>query len=64
MKLFKATKMSAADIGCLKWSCILFGMVLGAYLSEFTLRYVWVFIVTALILAVKPIITYFKYDDN
>ncbi len=60
MNLFRDKKYSFIDIGLIKWSCILFGMVLGAYLSEFTLRYLWLFIIVAVILAVKPIVTYFK----
>ena len=60
MKLFRDKKYSVIDIGLIKWSCILFGMILGAYLSEFTLRYIWLFIIAAVILAIKPIVTYFK----
>lgn len=60
MDLFKDKNYSAIDIGLIKWSCILFGMVVGAYLSDFTLRYVWLFIMVAVILAVKPVVTYFK----
>lgn len=60
MKLFKDKKYSVMDIGLIKWSCILFGMVLGAYLADFVLGYSWLFIIVALVLAVKPIVAYFK----
>jgi len=60
MNLFRDQKYSVIDIGLIKWSCILFGMVIGAYFSEFTLRYVWLFIIVALVLAIKPVVTYFK----
>jgi len=60
MNLFKDKKYSVVDIGLIKWSMILFGMVLGAYLSDFTLKYVWLFILVAAILAIKPVVTYFK----
>jgi hypothetical protein len=59
MKLFKDKKYSVLDIGLIKWSCILFGMVFGAYLADFVLGYMWLFIVVALLLAIKPIISYF-----
>ncbi len=60
MNLFRDRKYSVIDIGLIKWSCILFGMVVGAYLSDFTLRYVWLIIIVAVILAIKPVFTYFK----
>ncbi len=59
MKLFKDKKYSVIDIGLIKWSCILIGMVLGAYLADFVLGYIWLFILVALLLAIKPIISYF-----
>ena len=60
MQLFKDKKYSVIDIGLIKWSCILFGMVLGAYLADFVLDYVWLFIIVAFVLAIKPIVAYFK----
>jgi hypothetical protein len=60
MKLFKDKKYSVLDIGLIKWSCILIGMVLGAYLADFVLVYVWLFIIVAFSLAIKPIVAYFK----
>jgi hypothetical protein len=60
VNLFGDRHYSVIDLGLIKWSCILFGMVLGAYLSEFTLRYVWFFIIIAVILAIKPVVAYFK----
>ncbi len=60
MNLFRDKKYSVLDIGLIKWSCILFGMVVGAYFSGFILRYVWLFIIVAVILAIKPVVTYFK----
>ena len=60
MKLFKDKKYSVIDIGLIKWSCILFGMVLGAYFADYVLGYVWLFIIVAFILAIKPVVTYFR----
>ncbi|MGM0653168.1 MAG: hypothetical protein ACQES4_10385 [Bacillota bacterium] len=62
MKLFKDKKYSVIDIGLIKWSCILIGMVLGAYFADFVLGYVWLLIIVAFILAIKPIVAYFKED--
>jgi len=60
INLFRDKKYSVIDIGLIKWSCILFGMVLGAYLSGFILNYVWLFVIVAVILAIKPLVSYFK----
>ena len=59
MRLIKSKVWSPADIGCLKWSCLLCGMIAGAYLPEFTRRHVWWFATAAALLGVKPVISYF-----
>jgi len=64
MKLFRTKVWSILDIGCLKWSCLFFGMIIGAYLSEFTKRYVWVLLIAAILLAIKPVISYFGKDSQ
>ncbi len=64
MKLFKAKGWSVVDIGLLKWCCILIGMIVGAYLSDFTKRYVWVIAVAALLVGIKPTISYFRNDNE
>ena len=60
MKLFRSKVWSVVDIGCLKWSCIFLGMILGAFLSEFTRRFVWLFAIAVVLLAIKPVISYFR----
>lgn len=60
VNLFGDRQYSVIEVGLIKWSCILFGMVAGAYLADFVLRYVWLFVIVAVLLAVKPIISYFK----
>jgi hypothetical protein len=62
MKLLRTKAWSVIDIGCLKWCCIFFGMIAGAYLSEFVKRYVWLFAVAAVLLAIKPALNYFGND--
>lgn len=63
MKLFKAKVWSVVDIGLLKWCCILIGMIAGSYLADFTRRYLWGIAVAALLLGIKPTISYFRNDD-
>ena len=60
MKLLRSKVWSPLDIGCLKWSCIFFGMIVGAYFSEFTKQYIWLFAVAVILLAIKPLVAYFK----
>ena len=60
MKLFRSKVWAPFDIVCLKWSCILFGMVAGAYLTDFVTRHVWIFFAVAFLLAIKPSISYFR----
>jgi hypothetical protein len=64
MKLFRTKVWRWLDIGFLKWSSILIGMIAGAYLSEFVRQYVWVFALVALLLAVRPAVRYFGDDEG
>jgi hypothetical protein len=61
MRLFRTKTWDWLDIALLKWSCILFGMIAGAFLSEFVMLNVWVFLGIAWLLAIKPAIAYFKH---
>jgi len=63
MKLYKNKVWTVLDIGLLKWSCILFGMLLGSYMSAFVRRHLWILTIIALLLAVKPSIDYFSDDE-
>jgi hypothetical protein len=60
MKLLRTKIWSWWDIGILKLSMLLFGMILGAYFHNFVMQYVWVIIIAAVLLAIRPTITYFK----
>ena len=60
MKLFRSKVWAPVDVACLKWSSILFGMIVGAYLAEFTKRYVWLFVGAVVLLAIRPIVSYFR----
>ena len=60
MKPFRATVWSVLDLGLLKWCCLLLGMIAGAYLADFTRRHVWVIAVVAVLLGIKPAVSYFR----
>lgn len=63
MKLFRTKIWHVLDIGLLKWSCILIGMIIGSYLSCFVKRHVWIFTIAAILLATKPAISYFTDEE-
>lgn len=60
MRLLRTKTWEWVDIALLKWCCILFGMVAGAYFADFVMRYVWGFLGVAWLLAIKPAINYFR----
>jgi hypothetical protein len=64
MKLFRTKVWSVLDIGLLKWSCILIGMIIGSYLTAFTKRHVKLFVIAAILLAINPAISYFRGDEG
>jgi len=64
MRLFRTKVWSVLDIGLLKWSCILIGMIVGSYLAAFTKRHVWIFFIAAILLAIKPATFYFRGNEE
>jgi hypothetical protein len=60
MKLFRTKVWSWLDIGLLKWSVLLFGMVAGAYFADFVRQFVWIFLGAAIFLAIRPSLNYFS----
>ena len=63
MTLFRSKVWSPLDIVCLKWSCIFLGMIVGAYLSSFVKEYALVFMIPAILLGLKPAVSYFGTDE-
>ena len=51
----KMEKLTIWDIACVKWSSILFGIIIGAYIADFTKQYLWYFIILAVLIVIKPI---------
>ena len=60
MRFLKSRTWSVAEIACLKWSSILFGALVGAYISDLVKTYVWLFVVSIIVLAIKPLTGYFR----
>jgi hypothetical protein len=63
MNFLKSRTWTAGEIVCLKWSSILAGAVIGAYISELVKTYVWLFVLSIVILAIKPVSGYFKEQE-
>jgi hypothetical protein len=64
MRLFRTKVWSVLDIGLLKWSCILIGMIAGSYLAAFTKRHVRLFVIAFILLVIKPAISYFHDEER
>lgn len=60
MKLLRTKIWDWYDIGLLKGSVLLFGMIAGAYFHDFVMQYVWVILIAAVLLAIRPTIAYYK----
>jgi hypothetical protein len=60
MKLLRTKIWNWWDAWLLKWSAFLFGIAAGAYFHEILIQYVWVILIVAVLLAVRPTIAYFK----
>lgn len=53
-------KLDVWDMGCIKWSSIFFGIIIGAYIADFAKQYLWLFIVLVVLLAIRPLYRCFK----
>jgi len=60
MRLFRTKIWHWRDIWLLKWCCLLFGMIAGAYMRDIVLQYVWIIFAAAVILMIRPAMVYFK----
>ena len=60
MELFRTKEWTVLDIGLLKWASIFFGMILGAFFSGFVRHNIWYFILLVVILAIKPLVSYWR----
>jgi hypothetical protein len=60
MKLLRTKIWSWWDVWLLKWCSFLFGIAVGAYFHAYVLPYVWVIILAAILLAIRPAIAYWR----
>jgi len=63
MKLLKTQIWSWRDIWILKWCAFMFGIIAGAYLSDFVKQYLWIFVIAAVILTIRPAVKYFGNSE-
>ena len=62
MHILKRKVWSPFDIMFLKWCCVFFGMIVGAYASGFVKQYVWVFALLVIVFAIRPVYSYWFKD--
>jgi hypothetical protein len=60
MNFLRSRTWTAGEIVCLKWGSILFGAVVGAYGADLVKQYVWLFLISIAIVAIKPVSGYFR----
>jgi hypothetical protein len=60
MKLLRTKIWTWSDVGLLKGSVLLLGMIAGAYLHDFVMQHVLVILIAAVLLAIRPTIAYYK----
>jgi hypothetical protein len=60
MKLLRTKIWNWWDVWLLKWCSFLFGIAVGVYFHAYVLPYVWVIILAAILLAIRPAIAYWK----
>ena len=60
MKLLRTKIWNWRDTSILKWSCFFFGIAAGAYFHACLVQYVWIVLIAAVFLAIRPAIAYFK----
>ena len=58
MGIFKTKTWSAFDLMLIKWSAAFFGMIIGAYVSNFVKQYLWLFIILVIVLGLRPLYSY------
>ena len=51
----KVKKLGILDIQLIKLSALCFGLTIGAYFSTWILPYWWVFIILAIVAAIRPV---------
>jgi len=60
MKLLRTKVWNWRDIALLKWSALFVGLAVGGYFHEYVTKHSWVIIISALLLAFRPAVNYWK----
>lgn len=60
MTFLKTSVWNWWDVVVLKWCCLFFGMLVGAFFHEFVMEYFWIILLAAFILAIKSSFVYWK----
>lgn len=60
MKLLITKVWKWWDIAILKWCCVLYGALAGAYFHELVLTHVWIVFILSLAFTIRPVIAYWK----
>ena len=60
MKLLRTKIWNWWDVWLLKWSAFLFGIAVGTYFHACIIQYVWLILIAAVLIAIRPGIAYFK----
>jgi hypothetical protein len=63
MRLFKARLWPFWEIAMLKLYCVIVGMIIGVYIASAVKGYLWIFILVAVILAIRLCYFYFLKRD-
>jgi hypothetical protein len=63
MKWIRPRVWRWTEIAQLKWSAILFGMVVGGYFADFVKQYALALILLAALLAIRPLVYFFKDSE-
>jgi len=56
----KTKKLSVLDIGFVKIGAMIFGLIIGAYMSSFVKQYLIAFIVLFVLFSIVPVYKFFK----
>ncbi len=56
----RTARLDFWDIGAIKWSSILLGMIVGAYIANFVKQYLWLFIVLTILIVIRPAYKFLK----
>lgn len=63
MRLFKSKRWPFGDIVLLKLYCLVLGIIIGAFISSVVKGTLWLFIIVAVVMAVRLCYFYFLKED-